>query len=81
MPLNQNLVNGDSVFSEFAIVDDGGRLIQRISTPGLSLDEVCAQYGVNYSNIVLDVAKNGTPQAWISVDELVKGVSIGGPTI
>lgn len=79
--LNQNLVNSDSVFSEFAIVDDSGKLLQRISTPGLSLDEVCAQYGVNYSNVVLDVAKNGTPQAWISVEELVKGVSLGGPTI
>ena len=81
LKLNQNLVNSDSVFSEFAIVDDSGKLIQRISTPGLSLDEVCAQYGVNYSNVVLDVAKNGTPQAWISVEELVNGVTMSGPTM
>jgi hypothetical protein len=79
--LNQNLVNSDSVFSEFAIVDDSGKLIQRISTPGLSLDEVCAQYGVNYSNVVLDVTKGGTAQAWISVEELVNGVTMGGPTV
>ena len=79
--LNQKLVTSSSTFDEFAIVDDTGKLIKRITTPGLSLDEVCAQYGVNYSNIVTGVYKNGSPQAWISVSELVKGLFTGAPTL
>lgn len=77
--LASQYVNESSVFSRFASINADGTLGQIIDTNGLSITEFCAQNGLDPTQIAVDVAKNGTSQAWISADQLISG--IGGPKI
>lgn len=73
-------VNGDSIFKSFRVVNPDGSLGQAINTNGLSITDFCNQTGVDPSQIAVDVAnKNGASQAWVSVEELLKGV--GGKSL
>lgn len=73
-------VNGDSIFKSFRVVNADGSLGQAINTNGLSITDFCNQTGVDPSQIAVDVAnKNGASQAWVSVEELLKGV--GGKSL
>lgn len=66
-------VNEGSVFQRFAVVNPDGSIGQIINTQGTTLSDVLANSGLTAEQIAVDVGKNGVSQAWISVEELLKG--------
>lgn len=72
-------VNSESVFNRFAIMNEDGTIAELINTPGTSLTEFCNQKGIDPSQVVVDVAKDGTSQAWITAEQLLN--KIGGKTL
>ena len=61
----------NSKFKSFAIVNEDGTVSNIERADGLSLQEYCEKYGVDIGRVAVDVSdKNGTSQAWISVNEL-----------
>lgn len=73
-------VNGNSIFKQFRIVNPDGSLGAMVDTKGISLTDFCNNYGVDPSQIAVDVAsKDGVSQAWVSAVELLQ--KVGGKTL
>lgn len=73
-------VNGNSIFKQFRIVNPDGSLGAMVDTKGVSLTDFCNNYGVDPSQIAVDVAnKDGVSQAWVSAAELLQ--KVGGKTL
>lgn len=75
--LAQGVINdGTSVYERFVIVDDSGAIVEQITTPGITLEDLVNQ-GYNADNIAIDIRNNeGDPRAWVSVEDLGIGRSI-----
>lgn len=71
--INKYVNSDNSKFKSFAIVNEDGTVSNIERADGLSLQEYCEKYGVDIGRVAVDVSdKNGTSQAWISVNELSK---------
>lgn len=69
--INKYVNSDNSKFKSFAIVNEDGTVSNIERADGLSLQEYCEKYGVDIGRVAVDVSdKNGTSQAWISVNEL-----------
>lgn len=74
--LNTDLVNGDSIFSGFRVVNPDGTLGASFTTEGTSLTEIINNTGLTPDQIAIDVAQNGQSQAWIQASDILgKGMS------
>lgn len=74
-------VNENSIFNRFAIVNSDGTTGPIIESSGLSLTDFCNQYGVDPSQVSIDVGRavDGASQTWKSAAELLSKTS-GGMT-
>lgn len=71
--LIKKLVNSNSIFKRFVVVNSDGTYTQ-ITDSGANLSDLAKKYGAE--NIAVDVANSeGESQAWVRVSDLISGVS------
>lgn len=69
--LISSVVNENSIFNRFAIVNDDGSITNITDAKGITLQQFCEQNDIDPSVVAVDVSReDGKSQAWVSVSEL-----------